>query len=173
VSSTAWWTGITADDVLRLRARVVAFLAATFPTLSAADCDDLTQQAFVGLLRHREKVRPDDDGLFRYLAAAARNAALDRFKSMAVRRRADLPESAGRSLDPAPDAATQGEEQNERIREIFCELDALDRFVLWRSVVDGRSLQSIANELDLNWHRVDAILARTLREVRRRLRERE
>ena len=59
----------------------------------------------------------------------------------------------------------------QRIREIVCELDELDRLVLWSYVVDGRSKLAIAQDLGLNWHRIDKLLDRAFARIRQRMEE--
>jgi RNA polymerase sigma factor (sigma-70 family) len=127
-------------------------------------------QAFVALFRNRERVVSDNDGLYRYLLVAARRSSLDRLKTARLResRRADLA-ARGAALDAGDQSSIR--EKNEAIREIFCELGELDRLILWSHVVDGQSINAIARELDLNWHRVSQAIERAIRRIRRRIKD--
>lgn len=169
MSASAWWTTVEHDELERLRARLLCWVQSRFgPTLDR-ESEDVVQHAFVTLLRQREQVRPDDDGLYRYLCVVAHNYALDHLKTS--RKRNGFAERAGRTRAArrSPLAEPGEAELAERARDFFCNLDELDRLVLWSHVVDGRPINAIARDLGLNWHAVARIIDRALRSLRQRL----
>lgn len=168
MSSERWWQTLGADDILTLRRRVLSALRRQFAATPVAEVEDAVHQAFVALFRNRERISADNDGLYRYLLVAARRSALDRLRTVRLResRRSDV---AARVLPAEMDDESARREKNEAIREIFCELGELDRLILWSHVVDGRSINAIARELGVNWHRVAQAVERAVRRIRRRL----
>jgi RNA polymerase sigma factor (sigma-70 family) len=169
VSSSTWWSNLVAEDILRLRGRLDDSLSASFPAVSQSDREDIVQQAFVALLQRRDEVDAANDGLYRYMHVAAQHLALDRLKAgyrSAEPLPPDLPQAESTSHFTAPGEIR---DEGEKIRRIFYELGPVDRLVLWRHVVDGRSVQAIARELGLNWHQADQLLKRILAEVRRQM----
>ena len=169
-----WWTIITTAELLRLRRRLLEHVKAEFGTALKADMEDIVQHAFVVLFRHRESVKADNDGLFRYLKTVSRHAALDGIKAVR-RRRAHLPELIAEHerrarVRGADGTISQGSaKENEKIWQMFCALDDLDRLVIWSHIVDGRSIRAIARDLDLSWHRVAGIVEGRLRGIRDQL----
>ena len=171
----AWWTTVSAAELLDLRRRLLEYVRAEFGSALKAELEDIVQHAFTVLFRQRESLKADDDGLYRYLKTVSRHAALDRIGA-AQRRQEHLPEYAserGRYLQqrlPIPGMPPEAlAEENEKIWQVFRALDDLDRLVIWSHVVDGKSIRAIARDLDLNWHRVAGIIEATLRRVRREL----
>ena len=77
-------------------------------------------------------------------------------------------ESRGAAPDTQP---STGEEESEKIRQVFCALGDLDRLIIWAYVVEGRPVRAIARELDLSWHSVARTIERTLRRVHSELGE--
>ena len=64
------------------------------------------------------------------------------------------------------------QEKNEeilQIRKIFCELEDLNRLVLWSYVVDGQSINAIARQLGIGWHRVAYMIEHSLNRFRQHL----
>jgi RNA polymerase sigma factor (sigma-70 family) len=174
MADAPWWTTFSAAELLELRRRCLEYLHSRFGAEIEAELEDVVQRAFVALLRRRESVSPDDDGLFRYLRTVARNAAIDRLKTIRQHRADAQIRAAQRQGEPLTDpmreepGPSSGEEK-ERIWEFLCALSDLDRLVLWSHVVEGKSVRAIARDLDLNWHRVAGILRATLDGVRRKL----
>ncbi len=188
MSSKRWWTVISSREICQLRKRLLSYLGRSFTSIVSADREDLVQQALLILIRNKERVLPDDDGLFRYLRRVAKNAALDLTKSSAhriatARTRSDTRVSVGapalkgfsdvaQLLDfdanslSAP-AQTEKKEEIQEIRRIFCELDDLTRLILWSYVVDGQSINAIAEQLGKNWHQVDYMIEQSLERFRR------
>ncbi len=177
MSSKPWWSVITSRELFALRKRLVRYLSESFGREIHRESEDLVQHAFLVLLRNKERVLPDDDGLFRYVRRVAKNAALDRIKSAAVR--LHVPTAHGVPADTAaektptvqPSVLTQLEKNEEirQIRKIFCELDDLDRLVLWSYVVDGVSINAIARQLGISWQQVSHLIEQSLARFRRRL----
>ena len=169
-----WWTTIATAELLDLRRRLLEHLKVQVGAAVKAELEDIVQHTFVVLFRQRESVKADNDGLFRYLKTVSRHVALDRIRG-AKRRQEHLKRASAERGGYAARLSVPGispevsAEENEKIWEIFCALDDLDRLVLWSHVVDGQSVRAIARELDLNWHCVAGIIDGTLRRVRRQL----
>lgn len=212
MSSQPWWTVISSRELFQLRTRLLRSLEKEFTGIVASDREDLVQEALLILIRNKEQVLPDDDGLFRYARRVAKNAALDLVKS-ASRRMATalkkvgaqrgagqvhpvrIPESSRspkgspapasasasdllanaaeflRSSSTVPSARAQSEKNEEifQIRKIFCELEDLNRLVLWSYVVDGQSINAIAKQLNIGWHRVAYMIEHSLNRFRQHL----
>ena len=171
MTTSYWWRSISTAELLGLRRRLLERVTAEFGGTLKAELEDVVQQAFAILFRHRESVKADNDGLYRYLKTVSRHVALDRVKA-ARRRQAYLAglsqDSKGRAAASDAESTLSEElaEENEKIWQIFCALDDLDRLVMWSHVVEGRSIRAVARDLGLNWHRVAAIIEETLRSVR-------
>ncbi|GJM25540.1 MAG: hypothetical protein DHS20C16_19550 [Phycisphaerae bacterium] len=169
---------------------MLRFLEGTFSSVATADHEDLVQEALLILIRNKEQVLPDDDGLYRYIRRVAKNAALDLTKSAAYqkqatkhtvrsrvpvgppapKRRSDEPQLVDPTpASPSAQAQSQKNEEILQIRKIFCELDDLNRLVLWSYVVDGQSVNAIAKQLGIGWHRVAYIIEHSLNRLRRHL----
>lgn len=168
-----WWTIISTTELLDLRRRLAKHVRATFGNTLGVESEDVVQHAFVVLFQRRERVKPERDGLYRYLQTVARNAALDRMKTTRVRRKHHS-EVVSKDRDRAPSGIAFAEpplagpvEENEKIWRVFCALNDLDRLVLWSHVVERQSIRAIARDLDLNWHRVAGIIEGALRRIRR------
>ncbi len=190
MSNNPWWTVISSKEIFQLRTRLSRYLEASFSSTVSSDRDDLVQHALLMLIRSKERVLPDDDGLFRFARQVAKNAALDLVKSKAhqlsaARGKIGSKISVGASaeseltdiaryLNPT-NATTSSPAQsvkNEeilRVRKIFCELDDLNRLVLWSYVVDGNSINAIARQLDIDWHRVSDLIVESLDRLRQQI----
>ena len=170
----AWWKEISTDQILALRRRLLQYLDAEFGSTLKTELEDVTQHAFSVLFQRRNRVSTERDGLFRYLKTVARRSAIDRRRVSASRRKPrkkSTATTAGRassSTSPITPPA-QRLEENEKIWQVFCALDDLDRLVIWSHIVDEKSIREVCRELDLNWHRVSAIVEAALREFRNRL----
>lgn len=169
-----WWTEISTEELLGLRRRVLQQVEIEFgPTLNA-ELEDVVQHAFAVLFQFRDRVSAERDGLFRYLKTVARHAAMDRVKFLQHRRNPQLHSSArdtSRASSSTSPVVPPGQliEENEKIWQVFCALDDLDRLVIWSHVVDGKSIRAVCRELDLNWHRVAAIVEESFRKFRKQL----
>ncbi len=170
MSTQPWWQTISPKDLLALRRRVLQQLRQDFPTGELSDYEDATQAAFVGMFVRRDSVTTDDDGLLRWLKAAARNRMLDRHRHAKVRQRPRL--HLAPPADRAPPDALAHAERIEKIRAHLAQLDDLGRLVVWKHVVQGVSLSALARELKRDRRTLARILRATFVHVRR-LMERE
>jgi RNA polymerase sigma factor (sigma-70 family) len=165
----AWWTSLNASSLLALRSRLLAYVRSSFGKSLPDEAEDIVQQAFASLYGQREQVSPDDDGLFRFLRTAARNLALDRIRS-ANRRKKHFERvlAAVRASAPGREAPSlEADEENEKVWQVFCALDELERLLVWSHAVEGKSIRAISQELNLNWHRVADMLYSALRRLRK------
>ena len=174
MANVPWWTTISAAELLDLRQRLLKHLREKFSGALGAEPEDIGQHAFVVLFQRGGSVRMDNDGLYRYLKTVARHTIIDQIRT--TRRRQErlrqLRSECERDtlgLSAAGGAPEQLMEENGRIWKIFRALDDLDRLILWSYVVDGRSIRKIAQEFDLNWHRVAEIIHITLHGIRNEL----
>ncbi|NOX58018.1 MAG: sigma-70 family RNA polymerase sigma factor [Planctomycetes bacterium] len=170
MSSKPWWTVISASELYALRARLDRVVIDSFGPSLDAEREDLVQHALLVLIRNKERVLPDDDGLFRYARRVLHRAVLDCMRSH--RRVTDYDRLASAEIppkQPEPPNLMDRDEKIQKIRDIFCELCDLDRLVLWSFVVDGQSINTIANQLDVNWHQVAQIIEQGLQTFRQHL----
>jgi RNA polymerase sigma factor (sigma-70 family) len=169
MSRKPWWVTMTPEELSTLRRRALRTIEARFRATLGVETEDVLHHAFVALFRNRDSVSPEDDGLYRYLVVAARRAALDRIKTAALR--ADRREHAAKPAhhDHTPLVETLLREKKAEVREIFDELDEVDRLLLRRHVIEGQSLNAVARELGIGWHRADAAVKRILTRIRRML----
>ncbi|HRX87473.1 MAG TPA: sigma-70 family RNA polymerase sigma factor [Phycisphaerae bacterium] len=144
-------------------------MGARFAAVLGAEVEDVVHHAFLALFRNREHISPQDDGLYRYLIVAARNAALDRIKTERLRsqRRGDAPPPTVEDTSGVGELLVR--EKTQAIRDFLGELDELDRFIVWSHVVDGKSIHAVARELGIGWHRASTRLQRILGALRRLL----
>lgn len=174
MADSPWWTTISADELLDLRRQLLQYARAEFGGRLKGEIEDIVQDAFGVLFRHRESVKPDNNGLCRYLKTVTRHAALDRIRT-ANRRHARLKRPAGwRGDEEARSYSTaippeEQREQNEKVWAAFRALNDLDRLVIWSYAVDQKSIRAISRDLNLNWHRVAGIVYRSLSALRRRM----
>jgi RNA polymerase sigma factor (sigma-70 family) len=134
-----WWTTIDASGFVALRRRLLARLGGKFPSLPAADCEDLIQHAFVKLLRRPEDVSASEDGIYKWLYRVAVNYGYDLVRASA--RRAQRLTGAEFISNDVADAAVARE-----ILEKFDALSELDRSILRAHVLDGSSTREIATQ---------------------------
>jgi RNA polymerase sigma factor (sigma-70 family) len=171
MSHIPWWTSIDAAQLLELRRRLLEGLRSQFSALGAEDLEDIVQQAFVQVFRRPESVTVENDGLFRYLATASRNLALDRKKTGTLRQErikrvggTPLESESETTVPPVEPPITPSE--SEEIWQILRALPELDRLILWSYVVQGKSTRQVARELGLNWHTVARSVDRSIRRIR-------
>lgn len=169
MSRTSWWTEVSPDELRALHARVMQAVNRQFTNRTEVDREEVVQHAFVDLFRNRERISSDDDGLYRYLVRAATSAALDRIKQAKARSTRRAPASAGGAPPAIPVDVAAAREKNRKIRDVFRELDEVDRLILWYHAVEGRSVRSVAADLDMSWHRVADTIERVKWTLRRRL----
>ena len=155
-----WWNTITRADLLALRSRVIELLLRQ-RLAKHFDLEDATHQGLVALFVNRRTIDPANNGLLRYTYVVARNRLLDH------RKRRQAGELSQDNLTAPDGLPADAGEQKALILKIFDELDSLDRYLLWRHVVDKQSVKQVAKEVGLHWHgaaiRIRAALARLRR----------
>ena len=169
MSRKPWWVTVESGELAALRRRLLRTVHARFGQSLGAEVEDAVHHAFVALFRNRTSISSDNDGLYRYLVVAAQRAALDRVRTAGLRsrrRREGLPQ---RNATHSPLMEILLREKKGQIRKFFGELDELDRLIVWRHVVDGRTIHAVAREFGVGWHRADETISRVLRELRRLL----
>lgn len=171
---SCWWTSISTAELLTLRRRLLEEHRREFGDVLGDEFEDAVQHAFVALLRRPEDVSAANDGLYRYLRIVSHNHAIDRLRAE-KRKREHLPQVAllverhpAKAVSP-PDEPPITAEEHEKIWHVFCALDEAERLIVWSHVVERRSIRAIADEMDLNWHRVDGIVKKSLGRIRRAL----
>ena len=132
------------------------------------DLEDVAQEALVALFKNRDMVDPARYGLLRYTFAVARNRLLDRKKRLHP---VELPEHA--MADPTSALDPDVHEHLVRIWDFFYELEPLDRYILWRHVVEGQPVSQVAAEVGLYWHKAAGRIKGALQRLQRRLGERQ
>jgi RNA polymerase sigma-70 factor (ECF subfamily) len=127
-------------------------------TGSATDADDISQEAFLRLLR-TELDTLDDEEWRRYLYRIAGNLIVDRWRRL---KRESGQEAAVESTTPR-----EGFESDADVARIFSELGERDRALLWLAYVEQESHDEMASSLGVRRGSVKVLLFR----ARRRLRE--
>ena len=174
MTALPWWKTISTAELLDLRRRLLGHLQVQFGSTLKGELEDVVQHAFAVLFGRRESVKADNDGLYRYLKTVSQHKAVDGIRA-ARRQRAHDSELISERERRAPMWGAHGipseqlAKESEKIWQVFCALDDLDRLIIWSHVVDGKSIRAIARDLDLNWHRVAGIVEGTLRRVRGQL----
>lgn len=159
------------ETVLKLRSRLLSDLVVGFGPKLQADREDIVQLAFVELMRYSKDVTSDDDGLYRCLRTIARRNAIDRIRSQrrARTKLGELPQPSRLGHRPPTDTDfpyQSTDQASSRIWDIYCALGDLERLVLWKHVIEGRSIRSIAAEQNMSWHSVAGIIESALDRVR-------
>jgi RNA polymerase sigma-70 factor, ECF subfamily len=124
---------------------------------SAADVDDIVQEAFLRTLR--AGLRGDDEEQWRrYLYRVATNLIVDRWRRQKHERVSEtMPEPAS----PRPHY-----EDEATIAKIFDELKPRERTLLWLAYVEGESHEQIAASLGVGRRSVKVMLIRAKRHLR-------
>jgi RNA polymerase sigma-70 factor (ECF subfamily) len=130
-------------------------------TRSAADADDIVQDAFCRLLR-ADVGGLDDDELRRYVFRIAGNLMTDRW------RRADR-ESSWLARLRGETQAVVGASPDELVARELAALAPRDRALLWLAYVEEQNHQEIAGALGLARGSVKVILSRARARLRRLL----
>lgn len=132
------------------------------------DLEEIVSDVFLALWRTADRL-DDSRPLKSYLAAIARNAAVDRLRR--VRPEDPLPEEDILPADTAqgPEAETLKREQAETLRRLLRELPADDREIFVRFYYYRQTVREIAALLGRNESTVKARLARGRARLRERL----
>ena len=135
------------------------------PRLSEADAEEALADVFVSLWRSAARIRPE--GVRTYIAAIARNRALDALRA----HRLTLPlEDDILSLpSPGPDEAIMERELIERAAAAVDAMPEPDRGIFLRRYYYGRSVAEIAAALDMNVNTVKTRLRRGRERLRAEL----
>jgi RNA polymerase sigma-70 factor (ECF subfamily) len=130
-------------------------------TRSAADADDIVQDAFCRLLR-ADVGELDDDELRRYVFRIAGNLMTDRWRraEREVSWLARLPGETHAKVDASPD---------EPVARELASLAPRDRALLWLAYVEEHNHQEIAGALGLARGSVKVLLSRARARLRRLL----
>ena len=133
------------------------------------DLEEIVSDVFIALWRTAERL-DETRPLKSYLAAIARNAAVDRLRR--IRPEEPLPEEDILSADEAqgPEAEALKREQAETLRRLLLEMAADDREIFVRFYYYRQTVREIAALLGRNESTVKARLARGRARLRERLR---
>ncbi|WP_373163607.1 RNA polymerase sigma factor [Agathobaculum sp. Marseille-P7918] len=132
------------------------------------DLEEIVSDVFIALWRTAERL-DETRPLKSYLAAIARNAAVDRLRR--IRPEEPLPEEDILSADEAqgPEAEALKREQAETLRRLLLEMAADDREIFVRFYYYRQTVREIAALLGRNESTVKARLARGRARLRERL----
>lgn len=132
------------------------------------DLEEIVSDVFIALWRTAERL-DETRPLKSYLAAIARNAAVDRLRR--IRPEDPLPEEDILSADEAqgPEAEALKREQTETLRRLLLEMAADDREIFVRFYYYRQTVREIAALLGRNESTVKARLARGRARLRERL----
>ena len=114
----------------------------------SADAEDAVQQAWVQAWRSARSYDPRRGPVAAWLLTLARTRALDLYRSLASRQRAETrvdPESGAPTSDPAGSASRR--QVGERVREALATLQPQQRQVLEIAYFEGLSQSEIAERL--------------------------
>ncbi|MBI5595591.1 MAG: sigma-70 family RNA polymerase sigma factor [Elusimicrobia bacterium] len=151
----------------RYEGRVYAFALAL--TRSPDDAADVTQDAFLVLLRRPDAFDPARGALGAFLLGVARNLVLKRWRS----RRAERPlEEAGAVASQEDERAGRGleaEEQAQALRDAVGRLSPVQRQVVTLRFQQEQSLEQVSGTLLLPLNTVKSHLRRAVERLRREL----
>jgi RNA polymerase sigma-70 factor (ECF subfamily) len=125
-------------------------------TASAADADDIVQEAFLRLLRTPPPAR-DEEQWRRFVYKTAGNLIVDRWR----RKKRQEGKAAGPSA-----ASVRPPDAGDDVARTFAELSARDRALLWLAYVEGESHDEIAGSLGVGRTSVKVLLFRAKRRLR-------
>lgn len=123
---------------------------------TAEDLEELTADVFLALWTHREGLDPDK-GVRAYLAASARNKAIDfsRRKPQPLPLTADLPDRA-----PTPEEAAVRQAESQFLYDSVQAMDEPDRSLFLRYYYEDEPLKDVARDLKLSPSAAKSRLAR-------------
>ena len=134
---------------------------------TAEDLEELTADVFLALWTHREGLDPDK-GVRAYLAAAARNKAIDfsRRRPQALPLTADLPDRA-----PTPEEAAVKRAEAQFLYDSVQAMDEPDRSLFLRYYYEDEPLKDVARDLKLSPSAAKSRLARGRARLKQRFSE--
>jgi RNA polymerase sigma-70 factor (ECF subfamily) len=129
----------------------------------AADADDITQEAFLRLLR--AELGPTEEDRRRYLYRVASNLIVDRWRG---RKREEQREEVERAVagDLQVSGASASPDVDRDVARTFGELTSRDRALLWLAYVEEDSHEAIATSLGLRRGSIKVLLFRARRRLR-------
>ena len=115
---------------------------------SGADAEDAIQDAWVQVWRRAATYDPKRGSVVAWLLTVARSRALDRYRSLVARGRAESKVDAEPANEPVgPPASAEMAQLSQRVRAAMAQLDPSQREVLEIAYFRGLSQSEIANHL--------------------------
>jgi RNA polymerase sigma-70 factor (ECF subfamily) len=135
-----------------------------------AETDDAVQEVFVRLWKTADRYDPRRARLVTWVMLITRRHLIDRLRRSAAR--PDTVSFDGDRSNPAqeaPDADSQGDERNRRLRQRIADLPELQRVVIERAYLKGYTLREISEQLQAPLGTVKSALSRGLMRLRERV----
>lgn len=138
------------------------------------DAEEVLQEAWLQAWRSAERYDANRGPVAAWLLTIARSRALDRYRSLATRQRAETREQAEihELFCPDPSGAALHREMHERVQQALAALQPQQRRVLEIAYFEGLSQTEIAERLEVplgtvkSWTRKGLLLLRDLLESR-------
>lgn len=130
------------------------------------EAEDVVQEVYVTVWRRAGTFDPDRGSPIAWLAAIARNRAIDRLRG-GDRRMKPL-EDAAEIIDVAPSALTRviTDETHRRLMECIDGLDARDASAIRETFLDGATYEKLANRLSIPLGTIKSRIRRSLVQLR-------
>lgn len=130
------------------------------------EAEDVVQEVYVTVWRRAGTFDPDRGGPIAWLAAIARNRAIDRLRG-GTRRMKPL-EDAADIVDTAPSAlsAVITDETHRRLMECIDGLDARDASAIRETFLDGATYEKLASRLSIPLGTIKSRIRRSLVQLR-------
>ncbi len=159
------------EDIYHTYVRLVAFVCGKYLS-DENDVRSVTNDVFVQLFNHLNRLDPDGHGLKYYLAASAKHAALNHLRDQRRHRDALLAtEEETEAFLSVPDPDCENPDASLRYRELVRDLSAcMDRTALdivLRHAVMGETFPAIASDLGMKPATVKTVYHRALAAFRR------
>ncbi|MDO4270573.1 MAG: sigma-70 family RNA polymerase sigma factor [Eubacteriales bacterium] len=141
------------------------------PRVTREDLEEIVSDVFLALWRTADRLDEERGTLKSYLAAVARNAAVDRLRRQ--RPEAPLPEDdiLTADEDEGPEASALRRETAETLRRLLLDMAADDRAIFVRFYYYRQTVREIAEAIGMNESTVKARLSRGRKRLRERLKE--
>jgi RNA polymerase sigma-70 factor (ECF subfamily) len=139
---------------------------------SKAEAEDAVQEVFFRLWKSAEHFDPERASLVTWVMLITRRFLVDQLRRTKVRPRFSAFDDSWTRSDEsavAPGMRLQRAERRERLRERIAALPALQREVVERAYLGGKTLREIGQELDKPIGTVKSALSRALRVLRERV----